>query len=51
MTRDDYHRCRFCKKLWQDAECIPDPDTGVLQCPDGCKEPFTQPPYETPTND
>jgi hypothetical protein len=50
MTRDDYHRCKYCKKLFKDEECIPDPDTGELQCPNGCKETFTQPPYEAPTN-
>lgn len=50
MKRDDFHRCRLCKKIFADAECLRDPDTGVLLCPDGCRASFEQPPYEPPNN-
>lgn len=40
-------RCRFCKELFRDADCVKDPVKGFI-CPKGCVEPFNQPPYESP---
>jgi hypothetical protein len=50
MKRDDYTRCRHCKQLFLTADATRDPDTGAYQCPNGCKTPFEQPPYESPLN-
>lgn len=47
MKRDDYFRCKFCKGLFPDAQCVLDPVEG-LQCPQGCKPQYEQPPYESP---
>ena len=47
MKRDDYFRCRWCKGIFPDSECILDEIKGY-QCPKGCIEPFFQPPYESP---
>lgn len=48
--RDDYFRCKICKGLFSDNEAVLDPIKG-LQCPNGCVEPYQQPPYESPLND
>jgi hypothetical protein len=50
MNRDNYFRCRVCKRLFLDEKCILDPIKG-LQCPEGCEEPFAQPAYEPPLQD
>lgn len=50
MKRDDYFRCRYCKKLFTNDECAIDPTKGY-QCPNGCEEEYNQPPYELPTNE
>ncbi len=50
MKRDDYFRCKICGQLFADADCELDPDKG-LQCPNGCVQPFNQPPYELPMQD
>ena len=56
IPRDKMHRCPICKKLFKDDACTLElnkdggSDTG-LQCPDGCKPSFDQPPYESPIND
>lgn len=50
MTRDDYFRCRWCKQLFYQEDLVLDPNTGY-QCPNGCVEPYNQPPYESPLND
>jgi hypothetical protein len=34
--------------LFADMECVNDPDTGALICPNGCKRQYDQPPYESP---
>jgi hypothetical protein len=54
MSRDDYHRCKYCKKLFKEEDCTREVDnegqsTGY-QCPNGCQPTFEQPPYEPPTN-
>lgn len=50
IERDFFHRCKICKKLFRDDECITDEvETKGLKCPDGCEETFIQPPYELPT--
>jgi len=48
--RDSMHRCKVCKKLWQDEECILDETKGLL-CPNKCEPVFQQEEYELPTND
>lgn len=48
MSRDNYHRCKHCKGLFPDEDCIPDTVSGVLQCPNGCRDTFQQPAYESP---
>lgn len=50
MNRDDYTRCKLCKQLFRDDNERRDPVTGAYLCPNGCKETFTQPPYESPSN-
>lgn len=47
MNRDNYFRCKHCKELYSDEQCILD-DVKGYQCPKGCKEPFIQPDYESP---
>lgn len=42
------HRCKYCRVLFEDVKCIPDPATGALQCPNGCKPSYDQPAYESP---
>ena len=49
MKRDSYHRCRYCKGLFRDEECTPDPVKGLV-CPNACQPSFEQPPYEPPTS-
>lgn len=49
QNRDNYHRCPYCKQLFKDAECSVDPESGALQCPNGCKKIYIQPPFELPT--
>lgn len=51
LKRDEMHRCKYCRVLFADVACVPDPVTGALQCPNGCKESFSQPPYESPFQD
>lgn len=46
--RDEMMRCKHCKKLFRDDECTLDPLLGLI-CPNGCKEQFVQPPYESPS--
>jgi hypothetical protein len=46
-NRDNYHRCKHCKELFHQDQCILDNSKGY-QCPNGCVEPFVQPPYESP---
>lgn len=46
-SRDDYFRCKVCKRLWKDSDAVIDPDKGY-QCPNGCEIPFEQPAYESP---
>lgn len=46
-NRDNYFRCRVCKKLYADTEGVLDPVKG-LQCPRGCEPPYDQPEYESP---
>lgn len=48
--RDDYFRCKICKGLFLDSECVVDPIKGN-QCPRGCEEPYIQPDYESPFQD
>lgn len=47
MKREDFTRCRFCKELHHDDELLFDAIVGY-ECPNGVKESFTQPPYESP---
>jgi hypothetical protein len=47
-NRDDYFRCKVCKKLYADEECSRDEKTGAFICPLGCVEPYNQPEYESP---
>lgn len=47
MKRDNYFRCKQCKQLFPDEQCILDEVKGY-QCPNGCVEGFTQPDYESP---
>jgi hypothetical protein len=47
MNRDDFTRCRICKRLFSDAEAVLDPIKG-FQCPNGCQPTFNQPNYESP---
>ena len=51
MKRDDYFRCRWCKGLFPDAQCARDEVTDAYLCPNGCREPFNQPEYESPLQD
>lgn len=48
--RDKMHRCKICKRLWLDEECLLDENEG-LQCPNKCVPIFQQDEYELPTND
>lgn len=48
-NRDHYFRCKHCKKLWHQEQCILNEVDGY-QCPDGCIESFEQPPYQSPLN-
>ncbi len=48
--RDSMHRCKVCKKLFRDEECILDKIDGLL-CPDKCITPLPLTEYELPTND
>jgi len=48
-TRDNYFRCRVCRKLFADDDCVLDEVKGY-QCPNGCVEPYEQPRYESPLN-
>lgn len=50
MNRDDYYRCKICKQLFKNVECVLDEDEGY-QCPNGCVKPFEQPQYESPMQD
>ena len=50
MNRDKYFRCKHCKQLFPDEQCIIHEIKG-LQCPNGCVEPFIQPSYESPFQD
>lgn len=47
QKRDDYFRCKICKELFADEDCIVDPVKGFL-CPKGCEKSFQQPPYQSP---
>lgn len=57
MNKDKTFRCKYCGQLFTDEE-VRDymqrlgtwSNVGVTgyQCPNGCKEPFNQPPYESP---
>ena len=47
MKRDNYFRCKHCHQIFTDDECFIDPIRGFL-CPNGCEEPYEQPPYESP---
>jgi hypothetical protein len=49
-NRDDYHRCKVCKRLALDSPEHYDPVQG-FRCPHGCKEYYTQPEYESPLQD
>lgn len=49
MTRDEMHRCRWCKGLFNDKDCTLDPILGFI-CPNNCTAPFIQPAYESPLN-
>ena len=46
-NRDNYFRCKFCGVLWHQNQCVLDEIKGY-ECPDGCKETFEQPPYQSP---
>lgn len=48
--RDNYTRCKHCGYLWPEEQCILDDVAGFL-CPNGCKETFNQPPYQSPLNE
>ena len=57
MTKE-YWRCRYCGQLFSDEEVLDymerkgflsKMDITGYQCPNGCKKPFNQPPYESPT--
>ena len=48
LTRDDYFRCKVCKKLWADSVCETDAIKGRV-CPNGCVKSYQQPDYELPT--
>lgn len=50
LKRDQMHRCKICKKLSKDSECQLDPILGLL-CPNGCKPPYIQLPYDSPLQD
>jgi len=45
--REDYFRCKYCGNLFATEELVLDPVDGYL-CPYDCKEPFYQPPYDSP---
>jgi hypothetical protein len=47
MDRDKFFRCKHCGQLFPDDKCFYDEVNGY-QCPNGCKESFRQPPYESP---
>lgn len=49
--REDYSRCRFCKRLFLHEYADRDPVTGAYMCPDGCEPTFNQPAYESPFQD
>jgi len=48
-NRDNYFRCKHCRVLYHQEQCILDRVHGY-QCPSGCKEEFIQAPYESPLN-
>jgi len=48
-NRDHYVRCKLCKALWHQEQCILDIAKGY-QCPAGCVESFEQPAYQSPIN-
>ena len=47
-SRDNYFRCRFCKRIWDQSDLDRNSRNGTYICPYECKEPFEQPPYEKP---
>ncbi len=46
--RDTMNRCRHCRKLSKDADCEQDKVTGAFLCPNGCREAYAQPDYQSP---
>ena len=46
-SRDDYFRCKTCKHLWSDRECVIDPIKGNI-CPKESEKQYDQPEYELP---
>ena len=45
--RDNYTRCQQCGEIYPHEACILDAIKGY-KCPNGCEEPFDQPPYQSP---
>lgn len=50
MSRDNFFRCKHCGQLSPDDQCLHNEVTGY-QCPNGCKDSYQQPPYESPFNE
>ena len=50
QKRDNYTRCKHCGQLFHEEQCILSEVAG-FQCPNGCKESFEQPPYQSPLNE
>lgn len=48
LNRDDFTRCKYCLLLYKTDDALRDSKTGAYKCPNGCVEPFIQPPYESP---